>query len=94
MAAFAVVRAGCCPDAKPLELPEPSKTCEKMADALQEVGKEVVANHAVEEPLKKYTSAIQCELRFGRGPTFRKAERPAGGEDAAFLELVKAIHAP
>lgn len=94
MAAFAVVRAGCCPDAKPLELPEPSKSCEKMADALQEVGKEVVSNHPAEEPLKKYTSIIQCELRLGRGQLFRKAERPAGGEDTAFLELVKAIQTP
>lgn len=94
MAAFAVVRAGCCPDAGPLQLPEPSKTCEKMADALQEVGKEVVSNHPVEEPLKKYTSIIQCELRFGRGQAFRKAEHPAGGEDTAFLELVKAVQAP
>jgi hypothetical protein len=94
MAAFAVVHAGCCPDAKALDLPEPSKGCDRMADALQEVGKEVVANHPVEEPLKKYTSIVQCELRFGRGAVFRKAERPASGEDAAFLELVKAIQAP
>jgi hypothetical protein len=94
MAAFAVVRAGCCPDAKALELPEPSKACGSMSDALQEVGKEVVANHAPEESLKKYTAAIHCELNVGRGQAFRKAERPAGGEDAAFLELVKAFQTP
>jgi hypothetical protein len=40
MAAFAVVRAGCCPDAKALELPEPSKTCNSMAEALTLVGKD------------------------------------------------------
>jgi hypothetical protein len=91
MAAFAVVRAGCCPDAKPLELPEPSKACSSMANALQEVGKEVVANHAPEESLKAYTAAIHCEVNVGRGQAFRKAERPAGGEDTAFLELVKAF---
>ncbi len=45
MAAFAVVRAGCCPDAKPLELPEASKGCGDMAEALRGVGQEVVANH-------------------------------------------------
>jgi hypothetical protein len=94
MAAFAVVRAGCCPDAKPLSLPEPSKGCDSMADALSEVGKEVVATHPAEEPLKKYTSTIQCEIKLGRGATFRKAERPAGGEDTAFLELVKAVQTP
>jgi hypothetical protein len=91
LAAFAVVRAGCCPDPKPLELPEPSKGCSNMAEALQFVGQEVVANHPAEESLKKFTETIQCEVKFGRGATFRKAERPAGGEDTAFLELVKAI---
>lgn len=94
MAAFAVVRAGCCPDAKPLELPEPGKACGDMAEALRGVGQEVVSNHPAEEPLKKYTAAIHCELNLGRGQLFRKAERPAGGEDTAFLELVKAIQTP
>jgi serine/threonine-protein kinase len=94
MAAFAVVRAGCCPDAKPLELPEPSKTCGDMAEALRGVGTEVVSNHPAEEPLKKYTAAIHCELNVGRGPIFRKGARPAGGEDTAFLELVKAFQTP
>jgi serine/threonine-protein kinase len=94
MAAFAVVRAGCCPDAKALELPEASKTCSSMSEALQEVGKEVVANHPAEESLKKYTAAIHCEVNVGRGQLFRKAERPAGGEDSAFLELVKSFQTP
>jgi hypothetical protein len=94
MAAFAVVRAGCCPDAKPLELPEPSKTCSSMSEALTLVGKEVVENHAIEEPLKKYTAAIHCELNVGRGAIFRKGARPAGGEDTAFLELVKLLQTP
>ncbi len=94
MAAFAVVRAGCCPDAKPLELPEPSKTCSSMSEALREVGQKVVANQPAEDSLKKYTAAIHCELNVGRGQVFRKAERPAGGEDSAFLELVKAIQTP
>lgn len=94
MAAFAVVRAGCCPDAKPLTLPEPGKNCGDMAEALRLVGQEVVSNHPVEEPLKKYTAAIHCELNLTRGSLFRKRERPAGGEDSAFLELVKALQTP
>ncbi|HKY41202.1 MAG TPA: hypothetical protein VJN18_34950 [Polyangiaceae bacterium] len=94
MAAFAVVRAGCCPDAKPLELPEPAKACDNMAKALEFLGQEVVANHPLEEPLKKYTGVIHCEVNAGRGATFRKAARPAGGEDSAFLELVKLLQTP
>jgi hypothetical protein len=91
MAAFAVVRAGCCPGAQPLELPEPAKACDNMARALEFVGQEVVANHALEEPLKKFTAIIHCEVNAGRGGLFRKAARPAGGEDTAFLELVKSL---
>ncbi len=94
MAAFAVVRAGCCPDAKPLELPAASKSCDDMTEALQEVGKEVVATHPVEDALKKYTAAVHCEVKLGRGAAFRKAEPPAGGEDTAFLELVKGLQTP
>ncbi len=94
MAAFAVVRAGCCPDAKPLELPEPTKSCGDMAEALTVIGKEVAENRAVEEPLKKYTAAIHCEVNVGRGAVFRKGGRPAGGEDTAFLELVKPLQTP
>ncbi len=93
MAIFAVARAGCCPDAKPLELPAPGSGCGNMAEALRNVGQEVVANHPVEEPLKAYTAAIHCELNAGRGPTFRKRERPNPGEDSAFLEAVKALQA-
>jgi hypothetical protein len=94
MAAFAVVRAGCCPEAKPLELPAPTKTCDNMSQALEYVGKEIVANHPAEESLKKYTAAIHCEVNFGRGNVFRRADRPAGGEDSAFLELVKSFQTP
>ncbi len=94
MAAFAVARAGCCPDAKPLELPAPSSGCDDMAETLRALGQEVISNHPAEEPLKKYTAAIHCELSAGRGAAFRRAQRPATGEDSAFLELVKAIQTP
>lgn len=94
MAAFAVIRAGCCPDAKPLELPEASKGCADMAEALRAVGQEVVANHPAEEPLKRYTAAIQCEINASRGALFRKSTRPVGGEDTAFLELAKGVQTP
>jgi hypothetical protein len=93
MAVFAVARAGCCPDAKPLELPAPTSGCGNMAEALRTVGQEVVTNHTVDEPLKAFTAAIHCELNAGRGQTFRKASRPNPGEDTAFLEAVKALQA-
>jgi hypothetical protein len=84
--AFAVVRVGCCPGAKPLALPD--EHC-GMSAALTGVGDAVEASEEVTEPLKKYTDSIHCELNHGGAKMLRRAERPAGGEDTAFLELVK-----
>jgi hypothetical protein len=93
MAAFAVVRAGCCPDAAPLGIPKLSDSCSKMDESLREVGDAVVAMKPVEPALKKYTESIHCELNSGRSNVLRRKERPAGGEDTAFLELVKKLEA-
>jgi hypothetical protein len=86
MPAFAVVRAGCCPDAKPLALAE--EHC-GMSAALSEVGAAAVAGEGIDAPLKKYTESIHCELNKGGAKMLRRAERPVGGEDTAFLELIK-----
>lgn len=86
--AFAVVRAGCCPDAKALALPE--EHCE-MSSSLRDIGDAVVSAEDVTEPLKRYTESIHCELNKGGAKMLRRAERPVGGEDTAFLELVKHI---
>ncbi len=88
MPAFAVVRAGCCPDAKALALPD--EHC-AMSTALRDVGDAVVSTKDVTEPLKKYTDSIHCELNHGGAKMLRRAERPQGGEDTAFLELVKPL---
>ena len=91
MAAYAVVRAGCCEGAKPLSLPPPSNGCSPMDEALRDVGSAVVAARSYEEPLKKYTAAIHCEMNAGKGAILRHPNRPAGGEDSAFGELVHAV---
>lgn len=91
MAVHAVVRAGCCIDAKPLTLPEPGQGCERMADALSEIGRDVVANKSYDEPLARFGAAIQCETNLGRGGLFGRTARPQPGEEAAFRELVDAI---
>jgi hypothetical protein len=86
MPAFAMVRAGCCVEAKALVLPE--EHC-AMTSALRDVGDAVISSEDVVEPLKKYTETIHCELNRGGAKMLRRADRPAGGEDTAFLELVK-----
>jgi hypothetical protein len=88
MAAFAVVRAGCCPEAPTLSLPE--EKCE-MAAALRAVGDAVISTRDLGEPLKTYTESIHCELNRGGAKWLRRSERPAGGEDTAFLELIKRL---
>jgi hypothetical protein len=91
MAAFAVVRAGCCENAKPLVMPPPSPTCTAMDESLRDIGSAVVASRSYEEPMKAYTAAIHCELNAGKGGALRHTARPVGGEDSAFGELVHAV---
>jgi hypothetical protein len=86
MPAFAMVRAGCCPDAKPLALPDAHCS---MDAALRELGDAVVSVKDVDASLKKYTESIHCELNHGGAKMLRRSTRPAGGEDTAFRELVK-----
>ena len=91
MAAYAVVRAGCCESAKPLSLPPPSPNCTPMDEALRDIASAVVASRGYDEPLKTYTAAIHCEVNAGKGGTLRHASHPVGGEDSAFGELVHAV---
>ena len=86
MPAFAMVRAGCCQDAKPLALPEAQCA---MDSALREIGDAVASVKDVQPALKKYTESIHCELNHGGAKWLRRSTRPEGGEDTAFLELVK-----
>ncbi|HVR18270.1 MAG TPA: hypothetical protein VMS65_01195 [Polyangiaceae bacterium] len=90
MAAFAVVHNGCCVDGKPVAMPDARAEC-AMDAALREVGDAVVSARDVESALKKYTESIHCELNQGGGKTLRHSGRPAGGEDTAFLDLVKKL---
>jgi serine/threonine-protein kinase len=86
MAAFAVVRAGCCPEAPPISLPDAK--C-GMDASLRAIGEAVIASRPTVEALKAYTDSIHCELNRGGAKWLRRTERPAGGEDTAFLELLK-----
>jgi serine/threonine protein kinase len=94
MATFAVIRAGCCPEAKPISLPPPSKSCSPMDAALRELGKAAVNGQSYEQPLKAYSEAVACEVRNGRAPLYRRTAAPQGGEEAAFSEFVKSVQTP
>jgi hypothetical protein len=90
MAAFAVVHNGCCLEAKPVTIPEGHAEC-SMDTALREVGDAVIAARDVEVALKRYTDSIHCELNQGGGKFLKRTSRPEGGEDTAFLDLVKKL---
>jgi hypothetical protein len=94
MAAFAVIRAGCCEDSEAITLPDPSPNCKRMDEPLRELGQAVVAGQNHEAYLKGFNDAIHCELNAGRAAVYRRAGRPQGGEDSAFQELVKVIQTP
>jgi hypothetical protein len=91
MAAYSVVRVGCCEDAKPLELPEPGKGCESLAAPLHELAKEIIGGKSYAEPKQRFDAAVSCEVALGRGNVFGHSAKPQAGEDAAFKELVDAI---
>ena len=93
MAAFAVVRAGCCEDAR-IELPETGSQCAKMDRALSEIAHAVIGGQAYEGARKAYEQAIGCELDAGKSAVFRRATRPQSAEAEAFAELVKAVQTP
>jgi len=91
MAAFAVVRAGCCENAKPLNLPAPSSGCSAMDESLREIGSSVVASRGYEDAVKAYSAAANCEVSAGKGGVLRHTARPASTEESAFGELVHAV---
>lgn len=91
MAAYAVVRAGCCEEPKPLITPEPGKDCTSLADSLRDLAKEVIANRSYEEASKHYTDTVQCEVSHGHSSSYGRAQRPQPGEDTAFKEFVQSI---
>jgi hypothetical protein len=62
-----------------------------MDEALRDVASAVIAQRTYEEPLKTYTAAIHCEMNAGRGGALHHPNRPVGGEDSAFGELVHAV---
>jgi len=91
MAAYSVVYAGCCAEAKPLELPKASDGCPPMASPLSELGAAVVAERDPDTFLKGFQEAIRCEVKANRVQEFRQKGAPVGAEETAFAELVQAL---
>jgi hypothetical protein len=88
MAGFAVIRASCCESAEPLELPELSG-CEPLDEILNEVATTVAAGRDHEAVLRRYTKSIRCNYRVGRAHLLWQRKGIGGGQQAAFLKLLR-----
>jgi len=91
MLAFSVVRAGCCPEAPPVKLSDPSEKCERLDTIAATIGRQVVDGQDFKDNLEKYATAAQCEAKAGAGAKFKRPEGPSGGEKEAFLEYTGAL---
>ncbi len=94
MAAYAVVRAGCCGEGKTLELPKPSKNCGDMGQALADLGHSIMANGEVDHALEAYASSVSCEISAGRAKEFKHEPKVDGGESSTFRELIRGVLQP
>jgi eukaryotic-like serine/threonine-protein kinase len=94
MPAYAVLRGGCCPDAKPIELPPPVETCADMGQAIRDIAKNVLASQSADEPIERYGKSVDCEVRANRAYLFRHTGKALHYQELAFRDLIKAIEAP
>jgi hypothetical protein len=93
LAAYAVMRARCCPGAAPIELPESPGACPAIAQALNELGGATSKatrpeDEGIELALKHFREAINCRVRSGGTNLFGYVGAPKGGEDTAFQKTL------
>jgi len=92
MVLYSVLRSGCCQEAAPLALPNPSPGCERMDNLLSSIGKQVVDGQPFEESLESFTKTVQCEVKAGNAAAFNKRQGPGGGEKEAFIEYTQGLN--
>lgn len=86
MLAFSVARAGCCQEAPPLKLSDPSENCERLDTIAATIGRQVVDGQDFKDNLEKFEAASQCETKAGAAAKFKRPEPASGSEKEAFLE--------
>ncbi|HEY6722769.1 MAG TPA: hypothetical protein VI197_02025 [Polyangiaceae bacterium] len=91
MLAFSVARAGCCQEAPPLKLSDPSENCERLDTIAATIGRQVVDGQDFKENLAKFEAAAECETKAGAAAKFKRAEPGGGGEKEAFVEYTGAL---
>ena len=94
MAAYSVVYAGCCVDAGPLTLPDPSAGCGRMDEPLNKLGRQVVSERDYAESLQQFEEAAKCEVRAKRSKLYRQKRKPDSSQQQAFHDLIQAFRSP
>lgn len=94
IAAYAVIRGGCCLEAPPLDLPPSSEGCGKLDVAAGRVGSDVGAGRSSAASLQEFTDAANCEAKAGRAGAFDQKGPPSDAARAAFLEYLRALEGP
>jgi hypothetical protein len=92
LAAVSLLRARCCPSARPFEWPE-ARACKPMAEALAPLDRAALAapdpsDKALKDAVDAYTHEVYCIARSGVAHRFGRRDKPEGGEDTAFSRFV------
>ena len=88
MASFTVIRATCCTESPPLELP-PTASCGSTAEILNDLHDVVVADKDYGPVLERYTRNVRCHSQQGRDRFFGVDGELGGGQRTAFDELME-----
>jgi serine/threonine-protein kinase len=89
LAAFATIRADCCPDAPPLKLPQVGQ-CDPLDGALAATGTAVTTGGDVEGAVTLFRKAVSCVMVSGASNNYTY---PAltGGEETAFKKTLARV---
>jgi hypothetical protein len=91
IAAFASIRARCCPSRTPLELPNTPAKCEPLSDALrtiEDVSKEGAEDAEVDQAVKAFRQSLLCVLKSGPKNVLGDHPNPGGGEGTTLMKTL------
>ena len=94
MAGFAALRAGCCPDAPAIELPEPGTNCKALGPLLDALGRATVEDESVDATLADIRTTIGCEIENRRSVVFWRKDSPGGAEPTTLRGLLDHVRNP
>jgi hypothetical protein len=94
MAAFSVIRAKCCAEPPPLELPAPISGCKPLESMLDKLGRAAVAGNAVEAAVQSYGSELQCALRNGGGKAYGIRRPFQRTQETEFRKTLQRVRPP